>query len=88
MVAEKKRHGAVAPNGKVPYPFRLTGPKGRRRPVLDPQLQEIGRKIVELKRAGLTFDQVYFRLLSDGIRAPRTGDELSRTRVQDIFRAA
>jgi DNA invertase Pin-like site-specific DNA recombinase len=84
----KKRKRQAEPNGRPPYPNRLAGPKGSRRRVLDRKLRQIGKKIVELKQSGLTFDQVYFRLLADGDRdRTRGGVEYSRTRIQDIYHA-
>jgi DNA invertase Pin-like site-specific DNA recombinase len=84
----KKRKRQAEPNGRPPYPYRLAGPKGSRRRVLDRKLRQIGKKIVALKEAGRSFDAIYFELLAAGCRdQTRGGIEYSRTRIQDIHRA-
>jgi hypothetical protein len=79
------RRTPADPGGSPPYPMRRVGREGRRRLVEDKHLRAIGKRIVELKRSGLSFDRIYFTLLGDGTRT-RAGGELSRTTVQNIFR--
>jgi hypothetical protein len=48
--------------GTAPYGFRIVGPKGQRRLAADPEGRAVGRKIVEWKQKGYTWEAIYWHL--------------------------
>lgn len=51
----------------------------------DPKTQVHLRRILELRKSGLGARQIWFRLKSEGIRNPRTGDPWGITTIQRVI---
>jgi hypothetical protein len=83
--AECRRQGKAI--GRAPLGKKWAGPYGQRRLVDDkPELATM-KTIRELCEAGRTLDEIYWILLSKGIRR-RNGSEWGRTTIHAVIRQA
>jgi hypothetical protein len=66
------------------YGFRLIGPPGRRRRVVDETERQVMARIVELRKLGKSWEQIAVELLQAKVVA-RTGREWSASRVRRAY---
>lgn len=71
--------------GSPPYGFRNVGPFGRRRRVPDENQRALGKKIVEWKQKGYSWEDLYWHLRRSGIKN-RAGQELTISAIRGLFR--
>jgi DNA invertase Pin-like site-specific DNA recombinase len=76
MNAIRSRRAHGRPYRQAPYGYRLSGRKGARCLVPDPQQRAIGKLILGWKNQGFTWEEIYHALLRRGARR-REGRELS-----------
>ncbi len=80
--AVRRRQGK--PVGRPPYGFRCAGPRGDRRFVRDDYSRAIGRKIVEWKLAGHSWERIYYHLLEHDV-TKRDGSEWSLGAIRRAY---
>ncbi len=79
-LARRKTRGKVC-NGFPGYGFKLVGPRGKRRRVIDKAERRIMAYIARHHLEGFTWDAIYYHFLENGIRT-RTGKEWSQQRIR------
>jgi hypothetical protein len=67
LEGRKRRRPGSLVNQYPGHCLKPAGARRRRRAVPDEHAQRAARRVVELRRAGLTFDRIYFRLLEEKI---------------------
>lgn len=77
-----KRDGQPA-SGSRPLGLCWKGPRGRKRLNRDEAQREIMGRIVELRRSGMTFEQITLRLEKDGVRHRRASTKKPRPYSKD-----
>ena len=86
----QERYAACRKQGKAigrpPVGMKWTGPRGRRRLVADKREAEIMRAIREMSAAGRPLDEIYWQLLTHGLRR-RGGQEWSRTTIWEVVQS-
>ena len=82
--AECRKQGKAI--GRPPVGMRWIGPRGRRRWLADKREGEIMRAIRELSAKGRPLDEIYWQLLTHGLRR-RGGQEWSRTTIWEVVQA-
>jgi DNA invertase Pin-like site-specific DNA recombinase len=80
--AERRKRGR--PTGTPPYGFKTAGPRGDRRFVPDTYTRAVARKIVALRQEGLSWSQVYVRLLQERVKT-RDGREWSEGAIRRVY---
>lgn len=82
-LAQRKTQGKAS-NGFAGYGFKLVGPRGKRRRVIDKAERRIMAYIARHHLEGYSWDAIYFHFLEHGIKT-RTGKEWSQQRIRRAF---